>query len=334
MDQDREAAARMMRYQLQHAERQTVFVIWQPYLCTERSAEDPLHDPLHAIAWASGESWITLLAYNPGMLLELADTERCAVVELLTWIAGSLNALRLWLRQIGLADNAEGRMLFRLIEESSEAQSATGSTPRGKLLAWLRLRPPGLPYAYLIAPCHATTMDTEHSDYWNNVTAVLAMAQELAQADIMLKLFIPTPPALLDLPTMVNTISLAWSDDALKPMLHTRFHLCSDHYNTFGALFGPQPLEHADDMLIEKAQGSLARMLQLGHAVIRMEVEGDSEEPYLDEDDLRAILDEVRSTTPRRLLPGVRNLQSGIGRMRSGLARLWSTVRPGDTSDQ
>jgi hypothetical protein len=323
--EDRTIASMMLRHELQTAEHQSVFPIRLSLRFAESHSDDDAHyGNLETIALACGETWITLLAYNPGTLLDLDESERLVLAELLIWISGSINALRLWLRQSGLHDNAEGRMLLRRIEEAVGQEAKPTLFTQVKLMQWLSIRPPGLQSTSLIATCHP---EAGSRACWQQATTWLALTHELAQAGVMLKLFMPPPPPAFTLPPTLNTVQLLWSPERLKAMLHARLRLCSDRHETFGALFGPLPLEKADDLLVERAQGSLTNLLQLGHAVIRMEIEGNSPETYLDEADLEAVLARFRATMSRPQTLRLPDLSMPVQRLRTTISRVWSSFR-------
>jgi hypothetical protein len=330
VEADSGVAALMLRHELQSAPQQTVFPVWLVLRAGERRTADQRDedghgsDNLEALAWACGETWITLLAHNPGTLFDLAEPERLVLAELLLWVASSLNALRLWLRQSGLPENAEGRMLLRRIEEAVGSEPPPTSLSRGKLLQWLRIRPPGLQYTAIIATCQP---QADTAACWEHARPWLGATHELAQAGVMLKLVMPPPPEGYHLPPAVNRVMLAWEAEQLKAMLQARLKQCSGTYRRFGELFGPSPLENADDLLIAQANGSLARLLQMGYAVVRLEVEGNSPDAFLSEADLRTVLAKVHETLRRQQTPRLPAMPEPLQRIRSTVQRFWSSFR-------
>jgi hypothetical protein len=267
----------------------------------ELDGQDPEFDSLKIVAQALAERWLDLLACNPTTFLDLKRDVRLLLVEYLTWSAGSLETLRLWLRQRGVEATREGSQLLN--EISAFAPCAAPRQPTlGRLLSWLDLRLPGLEMVVVLVN---GTFPISRQCVQKQAADLASLSGMLAERRILLKLWLPAdqvPPSAPGLtPLPLPRVDLCWSAAQLESNLRRRFQAASAIGElTFDDLFGPrvQLRDYYMHLLIHASRGSLTRMYQIGSDLIRRRIESDTSLDqegaafYLTEQDFMEILRE------------------------------------------
>lgn len=291
--QDRTAAAILLRHDLQ--QQGNVFPVWLSCPFAPSLKDDSGGASVQAAAYASGETWIAFIPHNPHAFLILGKPDQIALAELLTWVAGSDQALYVWLRRAGLKDDTTGRMILRRLQESLGKVQQVPRPMGDRLLSWLRLRPPDLLYTYLIVNGKTPTHD---SLFRQQVADLASSAYRLAEARVIVKFFVP-PVEPAELYTGLDRVAIQWGRDSLAEMLSARIRWASkESRRSFADLFEPpvgaQPgselLKSADDQVVDAAQGSLSRLLRLCRAVIRTHVRSHPQDKDLSETVLNEVL--------------------------------------------
>jgi hypothetical protein len=287
VDYDRAAAALMLRHELQSAVPQTSFLVWRTLPLPNIPQEATFDDCLRAVARATADTWVRFLASNPWALLDLPRPDQMTLAELLLWLAVTRRDLHRRLDRAGLGESAQENALRQRLDASIGKKRYKGTPSLEELLSWLQIRPPGLEHTYFVVDCPA---HRSWSGCGDQVTHLIVAASALIDAGVSLK--ICHAPLDIDL-SRVDPVQLKWERHHLQHMLGRRIYLASkERLETFGELFGPEPFENADGLLIDHAHGSLGKMLELGDAVIREHIRGhDPADHYLEPSDLMAVLE-------------------------------------------
>jgi hypothetical protein len=228
-----------------------------------------------------------LLPLNPWAALDLPQSDRRSLAELLVWSAGSVNAIRIWLKQNGLKGDGPGRTLIRELEYGDKIASL-GSIPRDYLfLSWLTLRPPEIKNTFLLVVDEMfRKMDTARN-IW--LTDFSAKVPTLLVNSIVSKLF--TSDASINFGWAQHVFPV-WRTEELQGILKSRFSRVGSG-KMFDALFGPYPpetLQAIEQRFLDGAHGSLILMLENGNRLIHKHCEEHRDTPYLTQESLDEIL--------------------------------------------
>ncbi len=283
---DRAAAAVMLRHELRPGEmvpqpNPAVFAVWVPVPSVLQWAGYAWDDWLRSFAHTVASMWIDILSDAPDVLLDLDVLDQVQLVSLLAWSRGSVRALLLWLEQTRLQDDAQGRKFLRQMHEVFGPQPQIEEPRHATLLHWVRLRPPLLPYTYLLLDLQISDAAAQLSSHLDSLLHLMAY---LSGTDVFVKLFAPPLPDVM-LPVGVAQVPLRWNDTSLRAMLRARLG-----FTDFGMLFGPA-LPDADQRLLDCAAGSLGKLLELGYAILERHIQRDSNpDQFLYAEDLEHVL--------------------------------------------
>ena len=250
---------------------QSFVVFWQP--SSERLGTDD-ETSLRAVLHVFDVEWLRLLARYPQTFVQIADYEQVALTELLIWITGSFRQLEGRLRQEGLDRRNDSRVLLQRLQELSRPITHGWVPGYERLITWLLVRPVFVSRTFLVV------------DTVNYVQAgdLAPMMDILYDRGVTLKLFCDARTVN---PSHYGTrVQLSWDDNALKSALSARMREASrQRFDEFDWLFADRSLD-IDDRLVQHAQGSLGRLLQLGNAILaaRLRRSSDPQEGLTDED--------------------------------------------------
>jgi hypothetical protein len=257
---------------------------WDPI--ADLLAPDVLGAMTHQIA----ETWVEFLVHNPMGFLDLHPDERRSLAEYLGWHVGSLPALVMRLKQaaaLSLDKNKDKEHEFQLLSEILESESNLYSKDyppsTEQFLDWLQIRPPWLAYTVLML----LYRETPKPD-WRRALDIQQDA--LIKRGVVVKEFEPKKGKVAK-----DVSILKWDEDGLMTMLNLRIkRSTTDGRDSFTNLFErsvfSDPLEY-DQRLVQKAEGSLSRMLELGHRILTHHAQKhlDDPNPELLVDDWEAI---------------------------------------------
>lgn len=248
---DRTAASVMASDSLLE-QRKSFVVFWRP--SSERLGADD-ETILRAVLRAIGDEWLRLLARHPQTFVQIADYEQVALTELLIWITGSFRQLEARLRQNDLEHTSDASDLLQRLQELSRPIIHGWTPAYERLITWLLVRPAFVAGTFLV-------VDTNY----RQADDLAPMLDTLYDRDVMLKLFCDARTVN---PNRYGTrVDLSWDDDALKKALSARIReASSQRFDQFEWLFADRSRD-VDDRLVQQAQGSLGRLLQLGNAIL------------------------------------------------------------------
>ena len=284
-DEDRTAVALMLEYHVQ-----TVFKHVFPatiVLPPLANFSNPTDSAITYVTRAIGDAWTRFVAFNPEVYLNLPKNHAALLASLLNWANWGFEGLRLALIEDELDPDTDlGGAVVESLYHTLHSVSPQVLT-NARLEAWLRLRPPDLSHTFLILNCQDQQNSTVPQEQFKDI---IALSTELAAAGIVLKALAPF--SLPKIPPIMDPVTLTWSDANLDQMLKKRMFLASQALEHIGELFGPVPDPDANLILVEKAQGSLSRMLYLGRKLLMKHITSmPSGEPdfYLDIEMLKSI---------------------------------------------
>jgi hypothetical protein len=284
--EDRLAAIYLMRYQLLFEQTPAPFILKLSFPFSQWQPSFPRASMLRMLASAVAEGWLGLKKYLPGVFLELTQEQRQAVTELLLWHTGSPTALYRHLEQVGLAPHrldmgekdAERRLFFRKLSDVLELQ-AWPLASESKLQQWITQRPPDLVGTFFLMDYPTDKVDRRGEQ---QVLALCALAETLANQQVYLKLFLPAQR--LDLSRHIARIRLRWQVKDLVAMLNQRLAIASSGQLTdFHTLFYPSPAEDVTQKVAVLADGSLVRMLKYYQQAILRQIRNQPLPPLLNE---------------------------------------------------
>ncbi len=254
---------------------------------------------IEQIAHRLAEAWIEMLPLNPDAFLDLRSAEQDALAAFLDWHVGSLPALLVRLKQGFLAAEEKTRQDNGGAQKDGNEQEirtrerdilldkmANSSLPYDKgllpgkeqLLDWLNIRPPWLTHTVFIA-----VRKTEPSSEWQQTLS--AYQRDLLRRKVVIKEVLLT-----DAPASAGGL-VKWSDEALLDILKSRVRRVIGK-ESFTALFAEPPrvtdLEY-DRRLVQRSNGSLGRMLELGRHVLLHHTQYHPDTEYLEADDFDGI---------------------------------------------
>jgi hypothetical protein len=248
---------------------------------------------------------------NANMLLDYMPDEQAEMVKLLTWVAGSSDALRQCVSRVPtppdhLAENelqqqaGAGKLhqkLTQIIDQALGGASHVDTPSTDTLHSWLAMRPPGMKHTFLIVDVADSDQDTQAQ-----VAALLRMAHNAPHSQVFVKLF-GAPEAFVAYGD-ATPMTLQWRTKDLERMLSTRmYHASGFTLNTLNDCFWLPPFQDeggqsdVDTHIITYARGSLNRMLQLGQTLFQQHADRNPEERYLQPDDLDSFLQEREGET-------------------------------------
>lgn len=245
------------------------------------------------------EAWIEMLPLNPDSFLDLRSAEQDALVAFLGWHVGSLPALLGRLKQGFLAADEKTQQDNDGAQKEGNEQEirtrerdillekmANSSLPYDKgllpgkeqLLDWLNIRPPWLTHTVFVA-----VRETEPPSEWQQTLS--AYQRDLLKRKVVIKEVLLTD-GLASAGDLVK-----WSDEALLDILKSRVRRVIGK-ESFTALFAEPPrvpdFEY-DHKLVQRSNGSLGRMLELGRQVLLRHAQWHPDAEYLQADDFEVI---------------------------------------------
>ncbi len=239
--------------------------------------------PLPALAYAAAKTWLDILPFSPGALLDLLSAEQDAVLELLSWSIGAKSTMLNLIQRSRFSENAASRLLERKIKDFTSHLSPEYLPRAYVLLSWLTVRPPGLTQTYMILVFNGSEKLVAPQLFEETSPLI----STLLQNGIVTKAISSTPvPSSLATPE----IKLSWSDEWLRHSLHGQFDAAMNPDERsmaksirFHELFGPGATEgETTDKLISASHHSLARMLMLGNRLLQTHCEErEAPEKYL-----------------------------------------------------
>ena len=250
---DDRTAASVMASDFLLEQRKSFVVFWQP--SSERLGADD-ETILRAVLRAIAVEWLRLLARHPQTFVQIADYEQVALTELLIWITGSFRQLEAWLRQDGLEHSSDVSDLLQRLQELSRPILHGWTPAYERLIMWLLVRPAFVGSTFLV-------VDTKN---YRQADDLALMIDILYDRGVMLKLFCDAKA--VNSSHYGTRVDLSWDDDALKKTLSARIReASSQRFDRFEWLFADRSRD-VDDRLVQHAQGSLGRLLQLGNAIL------------------------------------------------------------------
>ncbi|MCL5994863.1 MAG: hypothetical protein M1546_02265 [Chloroflexi bacterium] len=242
------------------------------------TSDGSLTDIVRAISSAYAEVWLSLLENNQWIIMSMPDSERRVLLQMLSWYAGSLDAVRLRLR-----------LLDKEVEQPVDAFEDVPEVAQlhlGQLFTWLRVRPPRFEKTCLVVTCR---VGNAISACVEEIKMLAELDTQSAEAGVILKVFLPEAVA-FDNP-FFNSVNLRWSDDALRHMLDARIqHASRNKLGGLTDLFdvsmiapslalpdGPNDpvndLQDKIDCFVRESKGSLGYLLERCDALIRSHVQ-------------------------------------------------------------
>lgn len=245
----------------QNNPREGVFLVYW-----DVAVKGPVPSGLEKIAYQVAETWVEFLPRNPDAFLDLRSEEREVLLGYLGWYMGSVAALlcRLKQRFLWVEDNnrrkKEMSVLFDKMARFDLSYNKDYDPREGQLLDWLSIRPPWLISTILILIYHespALELQQVLSAYQKDL-----QKQKIFTKELLITQDRPVSPGLM----------ITWADDNLMEMLKLRVQRVSRR-TTFTSLFVPpddpkSDLLLYDKMLVQKSQGSLGRLLELGRRIL------------------------------------------------------------------
>ncbi len=248
-----------------------------PVYCAPRLASTTTQkgrSTLYPLVRTTTRELLTYLSLRPEGLLNLPTYRRDAIRRLLTLVYAGSEAL----------------LSFELGRLPITVQKALALTPPLKGMdqpphlhdeEWLALLPETLPagfdhYLWLVdAPDHVIPDLPDTLSI--NLSQLMDWAIYLPSIDIHLKLFISEQKLeRLTIPAGIYIVHLEWKDKDLKQMLDDRVRQAG--VDSLMALCGPSVETNCEEKLIQAAQSSPRRLIQLGNALIESAADHDSTE--------------------------------------------------------
>ena len=236
------------------------------------------------------ETWLEFMAYSPDAYLDMYPEERRALADLFAWHYGSIQIastrLQHWIFRTQQNEKsgekqAEGRLVLDLLSKGEAVYSAEIPPSPQQLLDWLSIRPFEMENTIMILVISQPFLP-----------AMIQVMQSYRQAflarNIILKEFEHNP-----IVNEANAIQVKWSQDALLKTLAKRIELSTQgRRDSLTSLFERNIFsdnQAADNKLVQKSNGSLSRMLELGHLILLHHAQYHPEDLELLVDDFEVI---------------------------------------------
>jgi len=250
-------------------------------------------DLLPILAYQAAETWLEFLAYSPDAYLDMYPEERRALASWFCWHCGSVKIaverlqqrlFHVWSDAPEEKKSAEkkkaGELLLDFLKEGDSPYSKESPPPAGQFLEWLSIRPFGIERTVILFLSRERLPEA--------ITCSIENYQEsFFQRHIVFKQFAlekDVPPE--------RAFEIKWSKEQLKQILARRVNLVGGGRQCLAELFESPPFLKApdyDDQLVEKASGSLHRMLALGLQILLHHAQKYPHERFLLPDDFAAI---------------------------------------------
>lgn len=230
------------------------------------------HSPFDPLARTLTESLLQSIAQNPYRFSDQQAQSKAAMAYLMLWYlgAGTFNNLKLHLRRAGLESVSAGVAVIKemetLVSDTSICAPPDEMTLMD-LLGWAR--PVECQRTYLLMDFGIAPNDERIEEVSAALRSILERANHLARSKTYLKVFWPQRlMKKLGTHIPVETVELLWTKKYLQEMLETRLTTIgipslSSIYSD-PAMEGPDP----DERLIETAQLSPRRLIQLGNEML------------------------------------------------------------------
>ncbi|MDW8268312.1 MAG: hypothetical protein RMN24_04015 [Anaerolineae bacterium] len=246
-----------------------------------------------AMAQAAAGEWLKVLPNHPAALLDLPSFQQREVMSFLLWALGHRDALSTVLEEgrytpmsrdqqteKGEEWQRQMRVLQNRLQHFLPDEPISSSPTPLQLREWLGLRPAGLEGTCVIMelqqPIGANTQEVS--------AELLGLAAELAQEGVALRVIAWHAPG-----SFFPAIPLRWTKEELKAMLIAR---------DADRLFAPSALPQALDRLAEASDGLPRKMMILGQLAITAHLERESQNPYLDEEDVEEAIERYNRLFP------------------------------------
>jgi len=249
-------------------------------------------DIADAILHTYTTDWFDFLSENREAFEKISETDQRMLTELFIWSAGSYLALHSWMLSrakmiYALDENYFVPVLHRIQKIADETQNLNDRPGLPKRLSWLAVRPPGYEQSYLVG---ATHQDYTNLQYEN----LLYLTPFLNEYHIYLKLFVPGSSVSGADPggstAVTRSKPMYWSTDSLRQVLDDRVLKASGNRFPFLALLGT--MDDPEGRLAQAANGSLTRLLRLGHRLIERHIQQPEVTKYISEATFEATLRE------------------------------------------
>ncbi|HOD05209.1 MAG TPA: hypothetical protein PKH92_09210 [Anaerolineaceae bacterium] len=228
---------------------------------------------------ALAQSWVKYLGYNPNAPSHLDRQQQHRLAILLKWRYPDLKTLRLCLAQEGLTEWADQRPIIQQITQLLQGAEQVEVLVQQYLPQLITLRPQEFKQSiYIIHQfnnrSHATgELILSMLECINTVPGSVAL-KILGNSD-------------LNLPG-IPRYRLYWETAELTQHLNDRIQKASSgQLQNFNELFYAfPPMDDADQRIAKLADGSLARLLRLGHRLVEHHIQDNPNDPLLTPADL------------------------------------------------
>jgi hypothetical protein len=236
-----------------------------------KRSEDSV-DYLAAVCRGYADMWFQIITNNPAVFLYLNHGKQLTIAELLVWGLAPIKTLLLWLRQAGIEQTSEGADLLHQLQVLDGIVIPTEPDAR-RMRHWLTLRPPAIKRVFVFISSELQNdLEQEHA------VGFARLAAEMSELDISTKIWVPMSGNLASF--SLENSCLEWEEADLEKQLQIRFSLSQPGRDkTFDSFFNPynpsipeieSTTINTDHILklVQAAQGSVTRMLQIGNGLL------------------------------------------------------------------
>ncbi|HRJ40287.1 MAG: caspase family protein [Caldilineaceae bacterium] len=254
-----------------------------------------------SLAASCAVAWVKFLAVNPLTFQELDEVDQKLLIELLYWEAGSAQHLcteleharndHLWDQESQKRTDDQNHFNWLTWHIETTTSTLKEISPgRGKVISWLKLRPPELDNVYLIILGNSYTSDAV---VVSDVEQMFLQLWASLRNDIhqsFVKFFTRQSAEVRH--GIRLRYRLIWSTETLRIVLNRRIEKVAKRKDAdFGLLF-PQDSPAMDRLVAEAAKGSLDNLLSIGNRIIRQHARRDAPERDISPDEIYSVLEE------------------------------------------
>jgi len=228
------------------------------------------------LASALAEQWIRFLAYNPQGLLDLRSEDRMGISTLINWYCPDSEMLKLMLIQTKPDKNYIYKHLgtVRRIKLFLHNMIASDVFIK-KRIGWLMtLHPTGAQQTVFIIFLNGIWAKETYDYLQSIVDNIHTLSKKLVTVKILTQDSNVFPD--------INCYRLYWETEVLRNHINARISRTTKNYTELNELFNQVLfIADADQRIAKLADGSLARLLRLGHRLVEHHVQNNSNDHRL-----------------------------------------------------